>query len=381
MKLTPKAIADYTWPDRDTIVFDDDIPGFGLRRRNGRFSWVFQYKIRNVGRRMKIGDFPALPPVKARKEAEDLHAKVHLHGDPALERRRNRDEVERTFGRLIVAYLAHKRTELRHRSFIEVDRHLSENCRALHSLPLAAIRREDVARILNKLNADALVVGNRTRASLSAFFVWAMGQGLAQSNPVIGTVVRKETSRDRVLTADELKLIWHALPDNDYGVIVKILMLTGQRAREIGELQWSEIDFDRAIISLPGERTKNGRPHVIPMSPTVLALLRACPSVRDRPWVFGLRGKGWNRWGQEKLALNARLPRLMKSWTVRDLRRTAATGMADIGIQPHVIEAALNHVSSRSHVAGIYNRASYAKEKAEALAQWDAHVLGTIGGQ
>jgi integrase len=313
-------------------VFDEEIPGFGLRRRNGKFVWGFQYKLRGLTRRMKIGDFPALPPIKARKEAEDLHAKVHLHGDPALERRRNRDEVERTFGRLIVSYLAHKRGELRHRSFIEVDRHLSENCRALHGLPLAAIRREDVARILNNLNADALVVGNRTRASLSAFFVWAMGQGLAQSNPVIGTVVRKETSRDRVLTADELKLIWRALPDNDYGVIVKILMLTGQRAREISELEWSEIDFERAVISLPGERTKNGRPHIIPMSPTVIALLSQTIRSGDRPWVFGLRGKAWNRWGQEKLALNAGLPRQMKSWTVHDLRRTCATGMADIGV-------------------------------------------------
>jgi Arm DNA-binding domain len=118
MRLTAKEIAAYRWPDRaDTIVFDDNIAGFGLRSREGRMSWVFQYAIGahggRVTRRIKIGDYPALSPTMARKEAETLHAKVHLHGDPALERRKNRLEAGKTFGRLVVQYLQYQRDQLR----------------------------------------------------------------------------------------------------------------------------------------------------------------------------------------------------------------------------------------------------------------------------
>jgi len=114
MRLTAKELASYKWPQRDDhIIFDDDIAGFGLRSRGGRRSWVFQYAIGSgrdrVTRRLKIGDYPALSPVKARQEAEDLHAKVHLHGDPAIERRRNRDDAHRTFGRLVDRYLDFRR--------------------------------------------------------------------------------------------------------------------------------------------------------------------------------------------------------------------------------------------------------------------------------
>jgi integrase len=346
-------------------------------------SWVFQYAIGSHGgrvtRRIKIGDYPALSPAKARQEAEDLHAKVHLHGDPALQRRKTRLEASKTFGRLVVQYLQHQRGELRPRSFREIDRHLDSNARPLHDLPLASIDRETIARLLSQLAPRGRVVANRTRASLSAMFTWAMGEGLVLANPVIGTNVKREFARDRVLTARELHTIWHALPANDYGTIVKILALTGQRAGEIGGLRWSEVDFERAMISLPGERTKNARTHEIPMACAVLEMLGARERRNDRDLVFGVRGGPWGRWAQEKALLDARVS-LSPPWRLHDLRRTCATGMADIGVQPHIIEAVLNHVSGhKGGVAGIYNRASYGKEKAEALARWDEHVRSIVG--
>ena len=387
MRLTAKEIAAYRWPDRaDTIAFDDDIAGFGLRSREGRMSWVFQYAIGahggRVTRRIKIGDYPALSPTTARKEAETLHAKVHLHGDPALERRKNRLEAGKTFGRLVAQYLEYQRDQLRPRSYNEVERHLDSHARPLHDLPLAAVDRETIARLLSQLGQRGKVVPNRTRASLSALFTWAMGEGLALTNPVTGTNRRAEKSRDRVLTAPELSMIWHALQGDDYGVIVKLLVLTGQRAGEIGGLCWSEIDFEREVISLPGERTKNGRPHEIPMARTVLELLRARTRHGDRELVFGKRGGPYSRWTEAKALLDARIG-VSSPWVVHDLRRTVATGMADIGMQPHIIEAVLNHVSGhKGGVAGIYNRASsYAAEKAAALARWDEHVTSIVGGE
>ena len=108
---------------------------------------------------------------------------------------------------------------------------------------------------------------------MSAMFGWGMREGLTLSNPVMNTNKRDEKPRERVLSDAELRLVWQALGDNQYGTIIKLLMLTGQRVNEIAGLRWSEVDFDRGLIGLPGERTKNGRPHDIPMADTLRTLL------------------------------------------------------------------------------------------------------------
>jgi integrase len=383
MKLTAQGLAKHRWPDQaDCIVFDDDIAGFGLRRREGRQSWIFQYAIgtgaARITRRIKIGDYPALSPVKAREEAQDLHAKVHLHGDPAIERRKNRIEAGNTFGKLVEQYLAFKQTEVRARSFVEIKRHLDLNAKPLHGLPLTSLDQAAIARTLNAVAQRGAVEANRTRASLSAMFVWAMGEGLAAANPVINTNRREEKTRDRVLSDAELRTVWRALGDNDYGIIVKLLMLTGQRANEIAGLRWSEIDIDQGLIYLPATRTKNGNAHDIPMADTVRSLLKSRRKDVGRDLLFGYRNGPYNGWAKAKLALDQRTGAL-KHWTIHDIRRSVATGMADIGIQPHIIEAVLNHVSGhKGCIAGIYNRATYAKEKAEALARWGAHIAAVV---
>jgi integrase len=383
MKLTAKALASHKAANKsDYIVFDDDIAGFGLRFRDGRQSWVFQYAIGagadRITRRIKIGDYPALSPARAREEAEDLHAKVHLHGDPAIERRKNRIEAGNTFGKLVEQYLQFKQRELRPRSFEEVQRHLEVNAKQLHDLPLASIDQSVIARRLTAIAADGAVAANRTRASLSAMFAWAMGEGLAAVNPVANTNRREEKPRDRVLSDAELLTIWQSLEDDDYGTIVKILMLTGQRKGEIAGLRWSEVG--NGMITLPAERTKNGKPHEVSITPTVGSLLHSRDKADGRDLIFG-RGDGpYSGWSKAKAALDARAGSL-KHWTLHDLRRTAATGMAGIGIHPHVVEAVLNHVSGhKGGIAGIYNRAQYAAEKAQALARWDEHVLSIVRG-
>lgn len=381
MKLTAKELAEYEWPRQaDCIVFDDDIAGFGLRCRGGRYSWVFQYAIgtgsARITRRIKIGDYPALSPVKARKEAEDLHAKVHLHGDPAIERRKNRIEAGNTFGKLAERYLEFKEGTLRRSSLREVKRHLELYAKPLHALSLSSIDQAAIARLLNTVAEGGPIAANRTRATLAAMFSWAMGEGLAASNPVINTNRRDEKSRDRVLSDDELRTIWHALNDDDFGIIVKLLMLTGQRAGEIAGLRWDEINFERGLVSIPGERTKNKRPHDVPMARTAHALLEARHRRGQRELVFGRYGGAFAGWSAAKRVLGEQIK--LPHWTIHDLRRSAATGMAEIGIAPHVIEAVLNHVSGhKGGIAGIYNRAQYAAEKAQALARWDEHI-GTV---
>src|SRR5262249_42440820 len=185
------------------------------------------------------------------------------------------------------------------------------------------------------------------------------GIRLPEGNVASYTEKRKEKSRDRVLTDAELKTIWKACADDDYGAVLKLLMLTGQRANEIGDLRWSEVHDEQ--ILLPGERTKNGRPHIIPLSDVAKGILSSVPS-KDRAHVFGRDDSGFQGWSKAKEKIDAQIADGKKPpahWTPHDLRRTVATRMAELGVQPHIIEAVLNHVSGhKGGVAGIYNRAT-----------------------
>ena len=193
--------------------------------------------------------------------------------------------------------------------------------------------------------------------------------GAVETNPVDGTNKADEGQpRDRVLTDRELAAVWNASPDGDYGSIVKLLMLTAQRRDEIGSLRWSEIDIEAKTITLPASRTKNGRQHVIPLSGQALAIIKATPQRANRDLVFGSGDGGYSGWSKAKAQMDEKLGKGVAGWTLHDLRRTGATRMADSGVQPHIIEAVLNHVSGhKDGVAGIYNRSAYEPEKRAAL--------------
>jgi integrase len=187
--------------------------------------------------------------------------------------------------------------------------------------------------------------------------------------------------RERVLSDDELAEVWRAAGDNTYGTIVRLLILTGQRREEIGGLRWSEIDFAAQTIRLPGERAKNHRPHDVPLSDPSMRLITALPRRLDSDFVFGIRGFPIpKRALDERIAAACQAP--MAPWVLHDLRRSLATGLGErLGVLPHVVEAILNHVDGHKRgVAGVYNRASYDKEKRAALDMWAAHVLGLVEG-
>lgn len=382
MVLTLSKIAGLKLPEgkTDYIWFDQSCPGFGYRlRESGSSSWVFQYKLGRRTRRITLATATAIPLGRARQLAGELHAKVRLGGDPAGEKRQAVARAAHTLGNLAEDYLAQQQTQLRPGSLREVARHLRVHAAPLHSLSVDLIDQRAIAERLAAIEKNSgAVTSNRVASSLSAMFAWGMREGRVASNPAASVHKRQERPRDRVLSDGELGLIWRALGDDQYGVIVKLLMLSGQRLTEIASLRWDEVDFDRGVISLPAARTKNARPHDIPLTPTMRALLQAQPK-REGP-VFGRGAHGFGALGHGKKALDLRISALnggkaIPPWTHHDLRRTAATGMSGIGVQPHVVEAVLNYVSGhKGGVAGIYNRSTYAAEKAEALARWDNHI-------
>jgi integrase len=370
----------------DHIVFDDDIPGFGLRlREGGSRTWIYQYRFGSKQRRMVLGSAKSVPLNVARRSAGELEAKIRLGKDPAMERDAARHDADNTLGALAEKYLEARKSEWRPGSEVETRRHLIKHAKPLHRSPITSVSQRDVAVLLSSIAKNSGdVTSNRVRSSLNSLFAWAIREGirLPEGNVVAYTGTRQEKSRERVLSDAELKAIWAACFDDHHGAIIKLLMLTGQRANEIAALRWDELHVDQII--LPGERTKNGRAHVVPLSDPARAILaRIIRS--DRKHVFGRDDTGYQGLTKAHPKLVQRIAETygeLPHWTPHDLRRTVATRMAELGVQPHIIEAVLNHVSGhKSGVAGIYNRATYDKEKREALNLWAEHLLAVIEGR
>ncbi len=408
MKLTATTVRTAELPEHkaEAIFFDDDIPGFGLRlREGGSRSFVFQYKIGAKHRRMALGKATALNLAEIRKLALQHYASVRRGEDPAANKADAVRQVSEIFESYLEQYLGALRQRLRPRSFKEIARHLTKHAKPLHQMQLAKITRRDVAALHVAItNGAGARTGNLVRSSVSAFFTWAMQRGLTESNPVVGTEKNEEKSRERVLTPAELHLIWNALDDTPHGACIKLLALTGQRLNEIGSLRWSEIHDDEII--LPSERTKNGRDHVVPLSEAAAEIIAQQPKGAD-DLIFGNRERGFTNWSNCKIRLDQRIAaandgKLIPHWTPHDLRRTFATyaggglpehqlkklpvqdreAASGLGIQPHVVEAVLNHVSgARGGVAGVYNRSTYAREKKAALDLWTDRLLAIVSNR
>lgn len=392
MKLTAASIGRLAVPagKSEIIVFDSGVSGFGVRlRAGGNRSYVYQYKLGAKHRRITIGSTSAVDFSVARETARDLYAQVRLGRDPAGEKSHAKVKAGETFEAAAATYLDHARRALRPRTYDDVQRHLLKHAKPLHRLQLEKISRRDIASCISAVRAKAgPIAGNRVRTSLSGLFTWAMSEGLLEANPVIGTTRIEEKSRERVLSLDELLLIWNALPDDrDYGSIMKLLALTGARAGEIAGLRRDELR-DGAIL-LPGTRTKNHREHLIPLSGPASAVIATVLDRHNdkRALVFG-RGAGpFSGWSNCKEALDKRITEMagkpLAPWRVHDLRRSFSSHCAAIGIQPHIVEVILGHVSTgpRSGVQGVYNRHSYLAEQATALDRWAEHLVSAVEGR
>jgi integrase len=402
MKLTSSNVRVLRVPRNRTeaVFFDDEVKGFGLRvKASGARSYVMCWKIAGEHRRITIGSITDIDFGKAKNRAKDIKAAVRLGDDPAAEIKTAKLNAAQTFEGTAAQFLDTLRERYRPRAFKEIERHLTKHARDLNKKPVAKITRHDIAAIIEAVTENSgAVTANRTRTSLSTFYSWAIQRGHAELNPVIGTEKNKEQSRDRVLTPSELRLIWKASGDDQYGAIVKLLALTGQRESEIGNLSRSEIH--EGLIILPGERTKNGRPHVVPLSPNALQIIGAQEQVGNRDLIFGRGEGGFSGWSKSKERLDERITeanggKAIPHWTLHDLRRSFATYVGGglpahqfeklsarekelargLGILPHVIEAILNHVSGhKAGVAQVYNRSTYEKEKRTALDHWATHL-------
>ncbi len=388
VRLTKQNVATLPCPPGKSYVLfhDTELTGFALKVNAGG-SRVYLALYRDKAgkpQRPTIGSVGVLTFDEARKEVRTLLAKVQTGGDPRLEKAQARAKAGVTLKSVTDDYLRIVKAKRKPRYYSEVERHLLKDWAPLAHMPLESIERANVATQLNALAKTKAVGATRARAALSALFTWAIGEGRAKDNPVIGTnKPAEEKSRERVLSPAELKAIWNACGDDDYGVMVRLLILTAQRRDEVGSMVEAELDEDGTLWTIPSARAKNGRTHEVPLSPLAAKILADKPRLADRTLVFGRGQKGFSGWSASKARMDARIKEsgaVVGEWRLHDLRRTAATMMADkLQVQPHIIEAILNHVSGhRAGVAGVYNRATYRDEKRAALAKWSDFVQSIV---
>jgi integrase len=285
---------------------------------------------------------------------------------------------------LVTSYLDAKQPELRPVSHRIAKLYLTgPYFRALHSLAVDTVKRSDVAACIRSIARNhSTNTAAAARRALSAFFAWVIAEGELGdgANPVDGSHRPADsTPRDHVPTPIELATIFRACDDDDFGRIVRLLVLLGNRRAEVGGMRWSELDMQAGAWTLPSSRSKNRRAIVISLPPAALAIIRAVPRT-NRDHLFGDRaGEGFTSWSRCKVELDRRLVGKVRPFKIHDIRRGVATGMADLGVEPHHIEACLNHFSGhRRGVAGVYNRSSYERAVKAALARWGEHVLAIV---
>ncbi len=355
---------------------------------SGAKSWAVRYRFSGKPCKLTIGPFPTIGLADARQLARD--ALLHVAGgrNPADAKRQAREAARRS------AVPQHEPDTMERIVSLYIERHCKRNTRSwteterlfrLHVLPIwgtreiHTIQRRDVYEIIDGIvDRGFPVQANRVLAAASALFNWAVSRDIVAANPAAS--IRRPTRehpRDRVLGDAELAAVWQACDGLAYpaGPLFRCLILTGARRDEVRKMQWREVDLETAVWVLPAARSKNKHAHVVPLSPSVMAILRSLPRFTTGDFVFSCDG-GISPYGN-MVKPKAKLDRLsgVQGWMLHDIRRTVATGLGELGIAGETIARLLNHVERQ--IAGVtarYERADHTEAKRRALETWARHV-------
>jgi len=362
-------------------VRDSKAPGLHLRV-SSTGAKVFYLSARADGqrRRIKIGPYPIISLADARRRATEIARDIEL-------------------GVFRHEQAPHEATAptLREAISLFIDRYAKPNTKdwkgtrsilgkfsSLDDTPIDQIRRKDVVAVLDGIvESGTPTRANRALAAFKKLMNWCIDRDDLETSPVASLrPPMREVARDRVLEGAEIAAIWTAadVEGFPFAQFVHMLMLTGQRRGEVAAMRWSEIDFDDAIWTLPAQRSKNGRLHIVPLTDAMVKILRSLPRFIGSDFVFTTTGvTPISGFGRLKERLADALPDETADWRFHDFRRTASTGMAKVGVLPHVIDAVTNHKSGIvSGVAATYNRYSYLEEKRDALARWGKIVSALV---
>src|SRR5262245_28014992 len=369
---------------------DSFLPGLYLiAQPSGAKGWAVRYRHNGTTRKFTLGSYPAIDLKAARELGAKALRAVAEGRDPGREKLEARSARIDSVDLVVEEFLdRHVRRSNRARTQEETERLFR-----LHILPrwrgrmIRDISRRDVIDMVDRIvDGGSPVAANRTLTVAKTFFNWCVARDILTASPAQGVKPpTAEKSRDRILDDAELKCVWEAAGQVGYpfGTMTRLLIATGQRRDEVAKMRWEEVDFKRCLWTLPRERVKADRPHEVPLSTLALDILKAVPRLAGSPYVLTTNGAAPSSgFGKNKKKLDGLLPADMTPWRLHDLRRTAASGMARLGINLPVIEKVLNHASgSFAGVVGIYQRHSFADEKRAALEAWGRHVNALVSGK
>jgi integrase len=396
-------------PSKRLEVPDGLLPGlYFVVQPSGARSWAVRYRHASKPRKLTLGPYPALDLGTARDRARDALQAVALGRDPGAEkqdaRRAARDEQpdRDLFASVVETFLErHARAKTKERSAEQAEQILRK-----HVIPawgdrrIQDITRRDVIELLdNIVDAGKPALANQTLVYIRKLYNWALDRSIVDMSPCIRIAPPAEkVSRDRVLSDEELRLVWKAAERTGwpFGPLVKLLILTAQRRDEVAGARRRELHEDGTLWSIPGTRTKNSQAQDVPLSEPAQAIIRNLPRIGRAEFLFTTTGETpVSGYSNAKERLDATMLAIAREeaeargdnpdevriepWRLHDHRRTAASGMARLGIPVHVIEAVLNHRSGQiSGVAAVYNRHSYLPEKRRALEAWANFVLSIV---
>jgi integrase len=413
IRLTKLAVEKIAPPPSGRVIhWDRILPGFGLRvTTKGAKSWVAMYRVSGKTVMETLGTLARIPSVEdARQAARASMQKAAAGDNPVIEKR---VEAARSAASTVKAsvdrYLAHCDRTLKAKTAAEWRRIFEHDV-----LPrwgeraIAEITKADVLGLVDKKAGTrerkrrgapegAAVQAGKMLTRLRTFFGWAAANDLVTADPTAGVrKPAKEAQRDRVLADAEIDAFWTATHSmgNPFGHLFRLMLLTAQRESEVAGICWSELDDTEAPVmwTIPASRAKNGKPHIVRLSPLAAETIAAVPRIEEQDLLFSGTGKTpVSGFSGAKERLDRRMLDALRTkdekaklapWTLHDLRRTATTGMARLGIAPHVADKVLNHTAGTIRgVAAVYNRFEYLDERAAALEAWSRYIEALIGRQ
>ena len=380
LRLTKSAIDALPTPVKDLVYWDTGSPGFGIKvTPKGRKVFIVLYRAAGAGSRLRkytIGPYGRITLHQARVAAQRIFAQKLEGRDPAAEKREaSRRIVADQVEDLLEAYISQHVSQ--NRSAHETSRMLRREIgSAWRNRSIHDIGKRDVIAVVSAIEQRGTpIAANKALKGIKTFLRWCVGRAVLDQSPADGVPLpAKEVSRDRVLGDEELVRVILAARKirGPYGGLVELLALTGQRRAEAAGLTSDEIDYAARLWTLSNSRTKNGKSHAVHLSNETISVLKRHRA--DGAYVFSVRGdKPFLNFSQAKRELDALCE--VKDWCLHDLRRTCVSGMARLGVPPHVADKVLNHQNGAiSGVAAVYQRHDFMSERKAALDLWGRHI-------
>jgi integrase len=380
VKLTARGVAALPIPPSGRVeYFDSTLPGFYIRvAASGVKSYGVFYRAGGRLSRHTIGRTPPLELADARDFADELLSKVKLGANPQAEKIAARRAL--AFGDLAGRFIAARRPNLAPSTAVEYERLATKYLAPLARIPGAELRRSDVRELLERIaESSGPVQSNRVFQFVRAVCRWAVREDYLDTSPVEAMQrPRKESSRERVLSDDEIRALWMGTAKETAGVraFVRALLLLGQRRGETLTMRWQDLDLAAKIPlwTIPGSHRKGGRVHAVPLPPAMKEIIEGLPRKGER--VFGMGD--WNilRWWTPLRERAMRAAGSVEPYTMHDLRRTVRTGLSRLGVASETAERVIGHKAVG--LAAVYDVYDRLPEKASALSAWAAHVAQVL---